>query len=150
MGTAFPMVNSLEARAAAGEQLTVREILGANYWPYIRLYEDPKLGRHGVLFLARLHTDIDTETQTLLNQDAHGIPARLDALLAQVLPGLGAQERRTRYIYSWSLTLHGLAAGGNWKNTSLGDLRTGGAQASYERLLDYLVGGMTAPGSSEA
>ena len=149
-GHRLPMVNNLEARAAAGEQLTAREILGANYWPYIRLYEDPKLGRHGVLFLARLHTDIDTETQTLLNQDAHGIPARLDALLAQVLPGLGAQERRTRYIYSWSLTLHGLAAGGNWKNTSLGDLRTGGAQASYERLLDYLVGGMTAPGSSEA
>ena len=53
-----------------------------------------------MLFLARLHTDIDTETQTLLNQDTHGIPARLDALLAQVLPGLGAQERRTRYIYS--------------------------------------------------
>lgn len=149
-GHRLPMVNNLEARAAAGEQLTVREILGANYWPYIRLYEDPKLGRHGVLFLARLHTDIDTETQTLLNQDTNGIPARLDALLAQVLPGLGAQERRTRYIYSWSLTLHGLAAGGNWKNTSLGDLRTGGAQASYERLLDYLVGGMTAPGSSEA
>ena len=149
-GHRLPMVNNLEARAAAGEQLTAREILGANYWPYIRLYEDPKLGRHGVLFLARLHTDIDTETQTLLNQDAHGIPARLDALLAQVLPGLGAQERRTRYIYSWSLTLHGLAAGGNWKNTSLGDLRTDGAQASYERLLDYLVGGMTAPGSSEA
>jgi AcrR family transcriptional regulator len=149
-GHRLPIVNNLEARAAAGEQLTVREILGANYWPYIRLYEDPKLGRHGVLFLARLHTDIDTETQALLNQDTHGIPARLDALLAQVLPGLGAQERRTRYIYSWSLTLHGLAAGGNWKNTSLGDLRTGGAQASYERLLDYLVGGMTAPGSSEA
>lgn len=143
----LPMVTSLEARASAGERLTVREILGANYWPYIRLYEDPQLGRHGVLFLARLHTDIDPETQTLLNQDAHGIPARLDALLARALPELGDRERRTRYIYSWSLTLHGLASGGTWKNTSLGDLHTGSAQASYERLLDYLVGGMTAPGS---
>ena len=103
-----------------------------------------------MLFLARLHTDIDPETQTLLNQDAHGIPTRLDALLAKAPPELGDQERRTRYIYSWTLTLHGLAAGGTWKNTTLGDLRTGSAQASYERLLDYLVGGMTAPGSSKA
>lgn len=140
----LPLVEALEAREKAGEALTVREILGANYWPYIKLSEDPQLGRHGVLFLARLHTDIDPATQEMLNHDPHGIAKRLDRLLAQVLPALGEQERRTRYIYSWTLTLHGLAAGGTWRTTSLGDLRSKSSTEAFERLLDYLVGGMTA------
>ena len=43
-GHRLPMVNSLEARAAAEEQLTVREILGANYWPTFGFTRTRSLG----------------------------------------------------------------------------------------------------------
>ncbi len=141
----LPELARLEARAAAGEQVSCREVLWAVFRPYDALYRTPGFGRAAIRFLARLQTDMDADIQRIMNRDPHDTAMRIDKLLARALPDLPTDLRRTRYLYTWTLMVHGFAGTGSWGNTAFGNLRAPSGDVALLRFFDYMVGGLEAP-----
>jgi len=141
----LPALEALEGRTAAGDIPSTREIMWAALKPYDALNRTPEYGRSAIRFLARLQTDMNAETQAALNRDPHGIAQRFDKLLAEALPQLPADVRRTRYLYCWTLMVQSFAGTGSWRDTAFGNLRAPTGDAALMRFFDYLVGGLEAP-----
>jgi len=141
----LPALEALEQRAAAGDPPDARETMWAAFRPYVLLSTTPDYGRPAVRFLAKLHTDMSPEIQTLLNRDPHDVAQRFDALLADALPQLPSDIRRARYLFAWTLMVHGIAGTGKWERTAFGNLKAATSSEALMRFFDYLVGGLTAP-----
>ena len=141
----LPALAALEERAAEGDVPSSREILWAAFHPYWIVNRTPEHGRASIRFLARLQTEMSPEIQRLLARDDSDVATRTDALLARALPDLSDDIRRTRYVYAWSLMVHGFAGTGSWEVTALGDLRAPSGDVALMRFFDYLVGGLEAP-----
>ncbi|HSG90752.1 MAG TPA: TetR/AcrR family transcriptional regulator [Pseudomonadales bacterium] len=143
--TRLPALEALEARAAAADAPSCREVMWAVFEPYYRLNRTPGHGRASIRFLARLHTDMSPDLQRLLNHDPHETARRIDELLAGALPDLPPEVRRTRYLYAWALMVQGFASTGSWEHTAFGNLRAPSGDVALMRFFDYLVGGLEAP-----
>ena len=141
----LPAIEALEQRAAEGDQPNAREVMWAVFHPYVMLSQTPDYGRPAVRFLAKLHTDMSPEIQALLNRDPHDVAQRFDRLLAGALPELTSDIRRARYLFAWTLILHGIAGTARWERTTFGNLKASSGDAAQLRFFDYLVGGMTGP-----
>ncbi len=141
----LPALAALEAEVTAGVRPAARDVVHVLFDAYVRMNRESDHGRAAVRFLARLQTDMSPEIQRLLNRDDQDVARRFDALLALALPELPDAIRRTRYVYTWSLMVHGFAATGSWNETAFGDLSAPTSDAALVRFLDYLVGGLEAP-----
>ncbi len=141
----LPALEALEAKAAAGETPSAREVLWTVFHPYYLVNRTPEHGRAAIRFLARLQTEMSPEIQRLVNRDPHEVARRTDALLAQALPDLSDEIRRTRFVFAWALMVHGFAGSGSWEDTALGDLRAPSDDVALMRFFDYLLGGLQAP-----
>lgn len=141
----LPALQALEERAAAGKPPGTREIMWAALKPYDALTKTPGYGRSAIRFLARLQTDMNADIQAVLNKDPHEIAQRFDTLLAEALPELPADVRRSRYLYGWTLMVQSFAGTGSWRDTAFGNLRAANGDAALLRFFDYLVGGLEAP-----
>lgn len=140
----LPQLDRLEARLAEGDTPTCREVMWAVFRPYDALYRTPDFGRAAIRFLARLQTDMNTDIQQIMIRDPYNITFRIDTLLASALPDLPSDIRRTRYLYAWTLMVHGFAGTGSWSETAFGNLRAPGDVALL-RFFDYMVGGLESP-----
>lgn len=132
---------ALERRIDDGENPTCREIMWAAFTPYFELFQTPDYGRDALRFLARLQVDLSPEIQEILHRDPQNIFARFDALLAGALEKLPDDIRRVRYIYFWTLVVHGLSGHNIFLNTRWGDLTVDDDEAAV-RFFDFIVGGM--------
>lgn len=141
----LPTLESLEARAAAGEPARTREVMWAALKPYDALSRTPDYGRSAIRFLARIQTDMNADIQNTLKRDPHEIAQRFDALLAVALPDLPGDIRQTRYLYCWTLMVQSLAGTGNWRDTTFGNLRAATGDAALLRFVDFMIGGLEAP-----
>ena len=141
----LPALTQLEARARNGEIPACREVMWAAFKPYDSLNRTPIYGRSAIRFLSRLQTDMNPEIQAIMNRNPHDIALRFDALLAEALPELPSDVRRTRYLYCWTLMVQGFAGNGSWEETTFGNLRAPTGSAALMRFFDYLVGGLEGP-----
>lgn len=142
------LVEALERRVRDGDQPNAREIMWAAFAPYYQLNKEGDYGRDALRFLARLHTDMNEEVQTLLNRDPHNSVSRLDRLLAGALPELPDSTRRARYLSAWSAMVMAFSSTVNLQHTIYGDIRAP-TDEGLHRFFDYVVGGVCAPVSSD-
>lgn len=141
-------VESLERRARSDVHPSATEIVWAAFAPYYQVYKEEEYGQAALRFLARTQTDMNEEIQAFLNHDPHAIAPRIDRLLAAALPELPDRTRRVRYLWAWSAMVLAFSSTADLERTIYGDIRPP-ADEGLHRFFDYVVGGITAPVSSD-
>jgi len=137
-------INRLIELEQAGE-LSVREVLRSAYMPQLSLYTNPRIGRDGIKFWARLRFDQKLEILELENEYSREFVSLIDGYLQRVLPELSVKLLRTRLLFCFVNLLHGLANLELMAITPFGDLRADSPEKLVEHFLDYTSAGISAP-----
>lgn len=118
-----------------------REILR----PLVSLPQQRDWGANAVRFLSRMVSDGDDEIVELVSNFYSPFFSRLDKALARELPQLPQAVRQLRLLFISTNVLHGTAEAAWLERSPLGDLSHFDEDALLEHLIDYLIGGLTAP-----
>lgn len=113
--------------------------------PLVQLPRQREWGPDAVRFLSRMVSEGDAEIAELVNPIYAPFFGRLDEALASELPQLPAEVRRLRLLFISTNVLHGVAETGWLERSPLGDLSQFDEHTLLEHLIDYLIGGLTAP-----
>lgn len=113
--------------------------------PLVQLPRQREWGPDAVRFLSRMVSEGDAEIAELVNPIYAPFFGRLDEALARELPQLPAEVRRLRLLFISTNVLHGVAETGWLERSPLGDLSQFDEHTLLEHLIDYLIGGLTAP-----
>ena len=114
--------------------------------PLVLLPAQQSWGADGVQFLSRLVSENDADIAAMVNAMYAPFWQRLDHALEEQLPGLPAPVRRLRLMFMSTNVLHGVAEVAWLTHTPLGDLSHFDQDTLLDHLVDYLIGGLQAPG----
>lgn len=147
MAFLLPKLDLLEQKAI-DEELTIRVLYSAFVEAYLSLAANQEFGPDAIHFYARILSDINPDLQELLNADPYKINGRILALLNKALPDISADVRASRLLTSNFLLIHGISRSAESENI-WGEATASQRQTNLDRFLDYLIGGMSAPVTSE-
>ena len=114
--------------------------------PLVLLPAQQSWGADAVQFLSRLVSENDADIAAMVNAMYAPFWQRLDHALEEQLPGLPAPVRRLRLMFMSTNVLHGVAEVAWLTHTPLGDLSHFDQDTLLDHLVDYLIGGLQAPG----
>lgn len=134
-----------DLRTETKTERSLRGAFRATLQPLVQLPARQSWGSDGVRFLSRLVSDSDAETAAMVNEFYAPFFQRLDRALAEELPQLPAAVRRLRLMFISTNVLHGVAEASWLSHTPLGDLSQFDEDTLLDHLVDYLIGGLTAP-----
>ena len=139
----------LIAMALREEQSRERDLRSAcrnTLQPLVALPDRQPWGGDAVRFLSRLVNENDEDMAAMVNDLLSPFWQRLDRALQKQLPDLPTPVRRLRLMFITSNVVHGVAEVGWLEHTPLGDLSDFPEEELLDHLVDYLVGGLQAPG----
>lgn len=123
-----------------------REILK----PLVLLPKRNAWGLDAVRFLSRMVSEGDKAIAALVSEFYSPFFTRLDKALARELPQLPADVRKLRLMFISTNVLHGVSEAAWLQHSPLGDLSQFDEDTLLEHLIDYLIGGLSAPSASTA
>lgn len=148
MSFLLPALDQLEQKARDNE-LNIRILYSAFVDAYLSLAVNEEFGADAIHFFSRILSDINPDLQDLINSDPYKINGRTRALLGAALPDIPADVRTSRLLTSNFLLIHGISRSAASENI-WGEATAKERQTNLDRFLDYLIGGMSAPVTSEA
>jgi len=113
--------------------------------PLVKLPKHYTWGPDAVRFLSRMVSEGDDEIAGMVNDVYSPFFVRLDNALARELPQLPESVRRLRLMFISTNVLHGVAEAAWLERSPLGDLSGFDEETLLNHLIDYLIGGLTAP-----
>lgn len=140
-----PLLSALEARAAQGRPVGVREILEAAYLPYLALLTQQTYGPFAAKFISRLLVESDDALQSLINRLVAPMMLRCLALLTIALPSLPEDVLKLRLFVTVTNVVHGAGDIRAASNSPLGDLTGGDPMAMLHGLFEYMTAAMSSP-----
>jgi AcrR family transcriptional regulator len=136
-------------RAGQSAPTSLRQACQATLLPLLQLPGTQPWGKDAVRFISRLVSESDPEIAELVNRVFAPFWQRLDQALAAQLPQLPAPVRQLRLMFMSTNIFHGAAEVAWLAHSPLGDMsRHFDEDSLLENLLDYLLGGLQAPTSS--
>jgi len=133
-------------RPQRGAERTLRSACRDILRPLVELPARQAWGADGVRFLSRLVSEGDQDIAALVSAMYAPFWLRLDRALARQLPGLPAEVRRLRLMLASTTVVHGVAEAAWLPYTPLGDLSHFDEDTLLDHLVDFLIGGLQAPG----
>mgnify|MGYP001820442642 CR=1 FL=1 len=116
--------------------------------PLTELPQHCSWGRDAVRFMSLVISENNPEIAAIMNPIYTPFWRRVDEQLTQLMPELPQHTRQLRLMFMSVNVFHGVAEVASLAHTPLGDMSHFDPDTLLNELVDYLIGGLRAPGGN--